>query len=91
MISRTGILFARLLAGVGVWNAGAVGCFAHPDHPLVIVPGSSPLHYFVQPEHALPLVVFAVAVWWMARTANAQSVGRVLAKKITQAKDRRLG
>lgn len=90
-MTRFSKVFSSVLATVLVWNLGAVPCFAHPDHPLQIVPGNSVLHYIVQPEHSLTLAVFAVAMWWIIRCVRTQLANRVPAKKVLQIEDRRLG
>ncbi len=85
--------FAKLSLGLAacafVWNSGVSTCLAHPDHPIQVVSSESLLHYFVQPEHALPLVVFAVAMWWVSRTVKPLLLARIPVKKILQVEDRR--
>lgn len=87
--------FARIVIGSAasalVWNLGALECLAHPDHAVQIVSSGSVLHYFVQPEHALTLAVFAVAMWWLSRAVKTQLADRVTVKKVVQVEDRRLG
>ena len=86
-------LFAKFFSGFSaaalVWNLGASACLAHPDHPIQIGASESLLHYFVQPEHSLPLAIFAVAMWWLCRMADKHLATPVPAKKIVQVEDRR--
>ena len=87
--------FAKLISGITasalVWNFGATVCWSHPDHPVQVVSSDSALHYFIQPEHALPLVVFTVAIVWICRAMQPQLVARVATKKIIHVEDRRRG
>ena len=80
-----------LSATVLVWSVGSSACLAHPDHPVQVVSSSSALHYFIQPEHALPLVIFAVAVLWISRTVKTLLTTRVPAKKFIQVENSRGG
>lgn len=78
-----------LTAGALVWNLGVSTCFAHPDHPIQVGASDSWLHYFIQPEHSLPLAVFAAAMWWLSRMVKPILMARVPSKKIVQVEDRR--
>ena len=84
-------LISSLFASAFVWNFGAIVCFAHPDHPVQVVSSDSALHYFVQPEHGLPLAVFTVAIVWICRMVQPQLMARVATKKIIHVEDRRRG
>ncbi len=88
MSTRFAKLFSGLTACALVWNFSFSNCLAHPDHPIQVVSSDSLLHYFVQPEHALPLVVFAVAVWWISRTVKPLLLARIPTQKIVQIEDR---
>jgi hypothetical protein len=81
--------FCGLMFSVLAWNVGVSTCLAHPDHPVQVGSSDSLLHYFVQPEHALPFVVFAVAIWWISRIAKPRLLASVASKKIVQVEDRR--
>jgi len=89
MCTEFGKLFSGLFLSVLAWNFGVSTCLAHPDHPIQVGASDSLLHYFVQPEHAMPLVVFAVAMWWISQTVKPLLLARVPAKKIVQIEDRR--
>ncbi len=84
-------LLSSLTASALLWILGAADCFAHPGHSVQVVSSGSALHYFLQPEHGLPLAIFAVALWWITRAVNIHLTARVPAKKIVQVEDRRLG
>ena len=84
-------LFSGLIAGALAWNFGVSTCLAHPDHPVQVGASDSLLHYLVQPEHALPLVVLAVAMWFISHFVKPLLLARVPAKKIVQIEDRRGG
>lgn len=60
-----------------IWNIGVSTCFAHPDHPVQVGSSDSLLHYFIQPEHALPLAIFAGAMWWLSRMVKPRLMARV--------------
>ncbi len=77
MFLRSKVAAASLVSSAAIWSSGASTCFAHPDHPVQVVSSDSLLHYFVQPEHALPLAAFAVVVWLVRRLATAKFSGRV--------------
>jgi hypothetical protein len=83
--------FSGLSATALVSSFGSSACFAHPDHPVQVVSNDSALHYFLQPEHALPLVVFAVAMLWISRCVKAHLAARVPAKKVIHVENRRRG
>ncbi len=87
--------FAKLTSGVFasalIWNFDAIDCLAHPDHPVQIVSSGSALHYFVQPEHVLPLAVFTVAIVWICRAVQPQLTARIALKKFIHVEDRRRG
>jgi hypothetical protein len=87
MSNRFANLFSGLIASAFVWNLGAASCSAHPDHPVQIVSSESLLHYLVQPEHALPLAVFAVAMWWISLKFSPRLMARVPAKKNVHVED----
>lgn len=70
------------------FNFSVSTCFAHPDHPVQVAPSDSLLHYFVQPEHALPIAILAAAMWWVCRLVKPASLVRIPAKKIVQNEDR---
>lgn len=81
--------FSMSLASALTWGMAASTSLAHPDHPVQVGLSDSLLHYFVQPEHALPLGVFAVAMWLISRSVRFSSLARVPAKKSIQVEDRR--
>ena len=83
--------FSGLCACALIWNMGVSTCLSHPNHTVQIGASDSVLHYFVQPEHALLLVVFAFAMWWISRTVSTLLKARVPAKKIVQIENRRFG
>lgn len=76
MFSQVRRLSASVLTVAAVWNLGAVTCSAHPDHPVKFVSSDSVLHYVLEPEHALPLVVLAVAAWWLSRAVAVRLAAR---------------
>ncbi len=79
MFSQVCRLSTSLFTVAAVWNFGAVTCSAHPDHPVKIVSSDSVLHYILQPEHGLPLVILAAAAWWLSRTLAGRSSARKIA------------
>lgn len=74
---RRSHLFAFASCVLAVWSGGASSAFAHPDHPVQIVASNSWLHYALQPEHALPPLMFVAAVWLLHRSAIAKLSERV--------------
>ncbi len=76
MYSQVQRRFASILSIAAIWNLGAVTCSAHPDHPVKIVADDSSLHYLLQPEHALPFVLLAVAAYWISRSYSVKLAAR---------------
>ena len=60
--------FPKLLFAVMFVAASTNPLYAHPGHAIEVAPAESPLHYFVQPEHALAFTVFAAAIWFVSRS-----------------------
>jgi hypothetical protein len=89
MSNKFSKFFPSLISGAVVWNSSLSTCWAHPDHPLPVGSSDSLLHYFVQPEHALPFAVFAVAMWWISRLVKSALSARVASKKVAHVEDRR--
>lgn len=79
MYSQVFRLPTSVLTIAAVWNLGAVTCYAHPDHPVTVVSSDSVLHYVLQPEHALPMVVVAAAAWWLGRAFSRKLSTREVA------------
>lgn len=65
--SLSGLL--SLCAGLAILVSGASNCNAHPGHGIVVTEPSSPVHYFVQPDHSLPYVMLALGCGWMLAQA----------------------
>jgi hypothetical protein len=54
--------FVAVVANLALTSSYAL---AHPGHAVEITSTDSPVHYLVQPEHALPVVVIMAGAWWV--------------------------
>lgn len=60
----------HLLIGIGLWLLGpaATLCSAHPGHYHLVVPADQPVHWLVEPEHAVCWLLMLWTVRELKRT-----------------------